>query len=202
MNGSAARSPAPPRTARQALEHSTRSIHEALHHHPRLAPLLTPDLTIETYKSLLRDHRLFYHAVETERASRGWWPDLSLGGALSALTADLGAIKAGADGEAAQPYNVPTTTYRPNWTSAAMCLGGLYVLIGAQFGGRLIGSAVEETLPEAPRHYFAQRAESLPLWRSLLDHVEACGTDAARLKAMTHGAERMFADFGLFLSRS
>lgn len=180
---------------RALLATHTHQAHEALHHHPRLVPLASGAITRAELIKLLADYRIAYGALEAERRQRGWWASLSLHGPLRALDADLASLV----GVLAPPHTKSAVWVPPNrW----QCLGALYVMLGAQFGGRVLGKVLASALPGVRSTYFAPCPDSMQAWRDLLVCLDAVDTrsDAAAEAAL--GAELMFGALDQFLSDS
>lgn len=178
---------------RKLLVNQTRQAHENLHTHPRIVPLMRHDLSKPHYAGLLADYYAFYSAVETIRHNQGWHPDLSLARQVSALSADLMSLD--------QPVH-PAMPYTPALHSEAACLGALYVLIGAQFGGHIIGTHIMTALPNASCHYFSRHSGDVAQWRQLLMTLETLPEHGPQRSATVAGAAATFDDFGHYLSRS
>lgn len=176
---------------RTLLVEHTKQTHEDLHAHPRMVPLMQDNLSHPWYAALLTDYHAFYSAVESTRKAEGWHTELSLARQISSLQADLAA------------RNEPTSAlnaYSPHLNNQFECLGALYVLIGAQFGGHIIGTQIKATLPEASCQYFSRHDDDISQWRKLLASLEALPEHGPARAATLAGAKRTFEDFGQFLS--
>lgn len=178
---------------RKLLVNHTRQAHEDLHSHPRITPLMRDDVSKAYYADLLADYHDFYSAVEAVRSDQGWKPDLSLARQVAALDADLISLD--------QPAH-SAMRYTPGLQSEAECLGALYVLIGAQFGGQIIGGHIATALPNVSCQYFSRHSSDIAQWRQLLAAVEALPERGPQRSATLAGATTTFEDFGRHLSRS
>lgn len=178
------------RSVRAWLADETRQAHEALHHHPRLAPLADGSLARAELAHVLAHHFAIYEAVERARASNGWCDDLSLEAPIQALVSDLLSLS---------PAEACSCRYQHGLTSEAQCLGALYVLMGSQFGGQIIGRALSASFPDFQSSFFAASPERLTAWRLLLKRLETFDEDSDERADVLAGAQRTFTGFGTFM---
>lgn len=174
---------------RRLLADHTRSTHEELHTHHRLAPLMSNGLRQGYYAALLSDYHAFYQAVEVKRHAAGWHAKLSLSRQIKALRADLTSL---------DQHAATTAAYEPKLDSQSECLGALYVLIGAQFGGHVIGAQIKTALPGVSCRYFSRHSDDITQWRTLLGALET--VPETERSATLAGAKTTFEDFGAYLS--
>lgn len=164
-------------SVRHWLRQQTDGVHQALHGHRLLGPLVSPDVSRSAYLAALRVFHNVFAAVEQRRAAVGIYPRFALKPAVDALTLDL--------------RRGPAVAELPKLDSDAV-LGALYVAHGAAFGGAVIGRNIAQVLPEAPRAYFGQ--ERAPdLWTALVSEMEAHGGAAAARARLEAGAQAVFA---------
>lgn len=178
---------------RKALVDHTRQAHEDLHVHPRMIPLTDGRLSKAYYGALLADYHAFYQAVEKVQKTRGWHRKLALNRQVVALSDDLTLL--------GQPVRAEQT-YTPSFQNQAECLGALYVLIGAQFGGHIIGKQIKTALPGVTCQYFSRHNDDIEQWRQLLATLEALPEHGSQRQATLIGARKTFDDFGRFLAQA
>lgn len=162
------------------LRERTRAVHERLHRHPVLAPLMAPDLTRAGYVLALQSLQRFHEAVE---AAPGW-PGRAHTFSLP-IVSDL--IELGASRNPLQACS-PLT----GMDDSSAALGARYVLEGSAMGGQVIARNVADVLgwPEdAPglSHFRRDGVDAGRHWRQFLDHLvhhcrdaDACADGAAR----------------------
>lgn len=177
---------------RKALVDHTRQAHEDLHVHPRMTPLTDGGLSRAYYGALLTDYHSFYQAVDTVQKAKGWHPKLALSRQVAALTADLATLG----------HRTFAQTYTPAFQTPSECLGALYVLIGAQFGGHIIGKQIKTALPGVTCQYFSRHSDDVEQWRQLLATLEALPEHGPQRQATLAGARKTFDDFGRFLAQA
>jgi heme oxygenase len=171
---------------RMRLADETRVLHEALHHHPRLLPLASARISEADLATLITDYWAFYAAIEAQRARFDWCTPVDLVAPTRALAADRAAISK------RRFVSLPTVPPDHLPTSEAGCLGALYVMLGAQFGGRVLGQELAKALPNVRSAYFAPCKDSLGAWRLLLSRLEDIAPVSAQADAAVHGALTTF----------
>ncbi|MBO6673465.1 MAG: biliverdin-producing heme oxygenase [Rhizobiales bacterium] len=171
---------------RARLADETRVLHEALHHHPRLLPLASGRITEMGLATLITDYWTFYATIEAQRAKFGWCAPVDLVAPTRALASDRTAMR--------ECFSVspPPVHLHTLPTSGARCLGALYVMLGAQFGGRVLGQELAKALPDVRSTYFAPCQDSLGAWRLLLSRLEDIAPLSAEANAVVHGALTTF----------
>ncbi len=164
----------------------TRELHEVLHHHPRLLPLASGRITEADLSTLIVDYWALYAAIEARRAQFGWCAPVDLVAPTRALAADRATVPAcyAVSPPAVSPGVLPT--------SEASCFGALYVMLGAQFGGRVLGVQLAKALPDVRSTYFAPCQDSLGAWRSLLSRLEDISPSSSEADAAVRGALTTF----------
>lgn len=131
------------------LREATREAHHRLDHHPLLAPLLRPDLSLPAYgRALAALHgaectyaQLLDQAIDTLAAPYRYRPR------LGALEADLRSLGVEPWPWSGPPGQAPDTL--------AALVGMLYVLEGSSLGGQVLMRVVARTLPTAPVSFFS-----------------------------------------------
>jgi heme oxygenase len=171
-----------PKGLRTRLANETRALHEALHDHPRLLPLASGRITETGLATLITDYWVFYAAIESRRARSGWCAPIDLVAPTRALATDRAAMSA------CRCVLLPAVPPDHLPTSEAGCLGALYVMLGAQFGGRVLGAQLAKALPDVRSTYFAPCQETLGAWRLLLSRMEDIAPLSAEADAAVHGA--------------
>lgn len=154
------------------LRHETRSSHDRLERHPRLAPLTTDTLTRETYAALLERLLGFYEPLEealgchAERLGLGdrWKVDL--------LVRDLDALGRTPAAMAA----LPRCAALPDVAVPARALGCFYVLEGATLGGAVIRRHLARSLgitPATGGAFYASYGRRIgPMWKAFCARME------------------------------
>lgn len=126
------------------LREATRAAHRQLDHHPLLAALMDPALTLEGYGRALAALHGAHGAVESVLAE--FAPAALFPRRLPDLASDLAAL--GVD-------PMPLTVAVPQPGDDAGMLGMLYVIEGSNLGGAMIARRLATSLPErAPRAFF------------------------------------------------
>lgn len=150
---------------------ATRQAHHALDHHPLLAPLVRPGLSLTEYAQALA--ALYAPQAALESMLAGFAPAEDFPPRLPRLEADLAAL-----GLAPEPLRAPP----PRAEDASARLGCLYVLEGSNLGAAFIAKALAKHLPDAPRHFFAGGADPLR-WERFWRFAHACRPEAERMIA-------------------
>lgn len=147
------------------LRAETRESHEALHHHPLLAPLSRPDVTREQYRDALTAFDIFYRAIEAGRsvASPDGVPDAPV---LDWLAHDLAAV-------GAAPLSLDFVA--PVIDTEAKLWGYLYVKQGSMLGGALMSKNLNRTMglkPGADQRFFAGYGpETGARWKNFIENL-------------------------------
>lgn len=136
------------------LREATKAAHRQLDHHPLLAVLLGPTLTLEAYGQALAALHGAHGAIESLLAD--FAPAAILPRRLPDLESDLAALGV---------TPCPLTIDVPLAGSDAEKLGMLYVIEGSNLGGVVIARQLATSLPAtAPRSFFGG-AEGHPRWQ-------------------------------------
>ncbi|MCX8086838.1 MAG: biliverdin-producing heme oxygenase [Rhodocyclaceae bacterium] len=150
---------------------ATRAAHRALDHHPLLAPLLRPGLTLTEYAQALA--ALYAPQAALESLLAGFAPAKDFPPRSSALAADLAAL-----GLAPEPLRAAP----PLAEDVSARLGCLYVLEGSNLGAAFIAQALAKHLPAAPRRFFAGGADPLR-WERFWRFARDCRPQPERMIA-------------------
>ena len=152
------------------LRHETRSLHDQLERHPRLAPLTTDALSREAYGELLERLLGFYEPLEARLATQEAPVALADRWKTPLLVRDLHAL-------GRSPAALPRCAALPEVCSAEHVLGCLYVLEGATLGGAVIRRHLARNLgvtPEAGGAFYASYGANVgPMWKAFCAGVEA-----------------------------
>lgn len=162
-------------TAVAVLRRATRTAHRRLEQE---LGVMSPDLTIEQYRSLLVGFAALHQTLDGEIAAQvdAAMPDdalaeLDIGSRrrMPGLAADLDRLGA----------PLPSPVVFP-MTSLAGALGALYVSEGATLGGAVIGPHVRAVLgPDVPVSFFAGGGDVVARWttcRRVIDRLLVTGT--------------------------
>lgn len=176
---------------RVRLSRETADVHEALHSHPRLIPLSEKSISKPQFTALIGDYLAIYSALESRRAAMNWCVPLTLAAPVAALEADMVAF--------CSPSTIKRCfTAMPE--TEAHCLGALYVMLGAQFGARVLTANLAEAIPGPRSAYFAPCTQTLAVWRNLLRLLENVRRGSQDEASIISGAHAMFEELGRFLS--
>ena len=178
---------------RLRLSRETREVHEALHSHPRLLPLADGSISQHQLIALLIDYRAIYTALETRRAARQWCLPVTLAAPIGSLEVDIDVLPGSLANER-RFTGLPQTE--------AHCLGALYVMLGAQFGARVLGASLSRAIPGLRSVYFAPCPQTLAAWRDLLLLLKDVCPGSDEEAATVAGAHTMFERLGRFLSEA
>ena len=141
------------------LRTETRDAHEALHHHPLLAPLISPEVSLRDYQYALLAFDAFYRRMDPEAGEgapvRDWLAyDLSRQG----LT----------------PLSLPDVVL-PIITTESQTWGYLYVKQGSTLGGTVISRNLSRTLrlnPLSDQQFFAGFGdETGSRWKKFIENL-------------------------------
>jgi heme oxygenase len=170
-----------PCSVRSQIAKSTRQAHEALHVHPVLSRLISPDINADEYRKILVAHLSFYQAAEDARQLFALLPSLSFDPALRSLREDLD------DNSVLRTQELPIT-------SRLEALGMLYVLYGSSFGAKVILRNLEATISDK-KHVFFSRRVNINAWQTLLGAMEEYHSQQNKISEVALGSEKTFFAF-------
>lgn len=193
------------------LREETRTAHEALHHAPGLAPLLTPTLSVAVYRRILIRFDRFMaaaeHAILTpadpwfarngfERRSRR--PDLAH---------DLAWLEAvEAFPEAADERTIPPRVSLAVPGGEGAALGLLYVTEGSRLGGKGMARHLSAVLPvearAATRFLGSGGVDLAAHWGEVGRLIDRLGGHPSHADAAVMAAQRSFAVLSSWFSES
>ena len=158
------------------LRDATKAAHRRLDHHPLLAALLRPTLTVQAYGQALAALHGAHGALEA--ALDGFAPAALFPRRLPDLQSDLSAL--GLD-------PCPLTLQPPQTAGDDDRLGMMYVIEGSNLGGVAIARQLASTLPAGTPRAFFGGAEGAPRWQRFWTfaqaHIEPDGFERATLAA-------------------
>lgn len=174
------------------LRQETRALHQQTEEVALGREIMDQSLNIEQYCSLIAKNRYLHQQLEPLLLSR--LRHYKLSGFTLFLHPRLQALQADAD-----LLFIPSTDFRispPELSSAPQLLGGLYVLLGSNLGGRVIYKSLRDNpkLQDLSEfHFFSSSgkypAKEWPQFCRLLDeHLQS----AADLEEARQGAEAVF----------
>lgn len=166
---------------RNRLRAATQPAHLDLHRHPLMVRLQAPDLTLAELKANASVTCAAVALVETHRARRQLWPELSLAEPLAALRREV-----------PRAFVAELSDTVMSFPCDAALLGALYVVHGSALGGAMLVKAVRSVLPDAPGFYFVPG--NPPAWQFLCRTLE--GLSGPELDACETGAIGMFNYYG------
>lgn len=183
---------------RHRLREATRAVHDRLHHHPRLRPLLARTLSLPEYAAALEALYGFQAAVERVLNQGN-------GGALPVraplILRDLAVLGLGPPAGVALPEAPPPAVA----ADPAARLGCRYVMTGSFIGGRLIAANVARTLnlgPDTGAGFFGGGGEEADrAWAVLLDELDTTLTTEAQQQAAIAAAVQLFTALADWLDR-
>ncbi len=152
-------------TLLETLRAETRATHEALHHHPLLAPLARPDVTRAQYADALTAFDAFYRTMEAGRtiAPPENMPDAPV---VDWLAHDLAAT-------GAAPIHLDLAM--PVVDTPAKLLGYLYVKQGSMLGGAVMSKNLKRALglrPGTDQLFFAGYGpETGARWKEFIENL-------------------------------
>lgn len=132
----------------ESLRDATREAHEALHHHPLLAPLSTEGLTRERLGAILQAFGVYYRAAEAA-ITLPVPADLPHAPVRDWLAQDMTELNI-------EPLQLNLTV--PPIDTLSHLIGYLYAKQGSTLGGRVISKHIERQLelhPLIDQHFFA-----------------------------------------------
>jgi heme oxygenase (biliverdin-IX-beta and delta-forming) len=135
------------------LRDMTRSDHHALDHHPLLAVLVRPAITLDDYSVALAALYGAYDAVET--ALSGFAPDEEFPRRTPDIASDL-------DELGYPPFPLTVQSTYPD--SPAARIGMMYVIEGSNLGGRVIANHLSRHLPSGTPMRFFGKADGEERW--------------------------------------
>lgn len=148
-------------TLLERLRTETRDAHEALHVHPLLAPLVSPDMTLRDYRYALLAFERFYRTMEPQVTEPG-------APVLQWLHADMAR-------EHLPPVDFPIAL--PRLTTPSQLWGYLYVKQGSTLGGNVMSKALRRHLglqPMADQRFFAgDGEENGKRWQNFIENLFA-----------------------------
>ncbi|MDF9301237.1 biliverdin-producing heme oxygenase [Tritonibacter mobilis] len=162
---------------RERLRLATDPQHQEMHHHPVMACLLAPSVTLAQIETASAVSLGAAKEIERARAASGEWADFSLSAYLQRLHHGL---PAHLQTQHAPPVALPTDRYG--------ALGGLYVIHGSAFGATLIANKIRAHLDIDPAPYFP--AIDKTIWRRLVATLNAMTEEEA--DAAVRGPPRLF----------
>lgn len=186
------------------LRAETRHAHRSLDHHPALSSLVSPEIDEQTYGSSLERFYRSWVPLETavEKGLEQFSPlaDHSDNNAdwfsfciqnyhprRYALARDLESLGVS-----------PVTTWPVHFRFGTMpeLVGGLYVYLGAQMGGKFIGASLARHLPGAPREFFDTTHSDLStFWQAFRCHLDRFSDSPEDIRAVIDSANLTFASF-------
>ncbi len=187
------------RIARPFLHRAIDEMHERLHGHPILAPLVQPDLTFTQYGAAMMAFSGFYRWMATVSTDDKLSAEVAP--ALGHLNRDLDRISPIGIEPAALTADVPVTVV----SDESAGLGMRYVLRGSQFGAAVIYRNVADRLglgPDDGASYWAwsSRRDKAD-WSALLDELDRRLDTKETLNRAAHAATAAFAAFATLLDR-
>lgn len=188
-----------------ALRAATRADHEALHHHPLLAPLAAGTLDAATYAVVLDRFLAFHRAIEGRILAPAAAELRSLGVArtsrLPLLEADLADLAAA--GVPLPPDSTQPPPPLPQAPDLPEILGVLYVVEGSRLGGVGLAAALarapDPRLAAASRFLGSTDRSIGPLWHGLGRLIDAQGRSPHTRQRMIRAALAAFAAFTAWL---
>ena len=183
---------------RHALRDACRAPHHRLDHHPLLAPLLKPGLTLARYQCVLQVmdwlhrplHACLVAALQQHTPSHSYRPSAR----LAWLEEDRKWF-----GQAPCAAPAPLVAWTgPAIPDAAALVGALYVVEGSALGGQIINRQLAVTLGlgahTGARFFHGNGAHTMDCWSNYWDFaMEVCGPGDT--PAICAAAVRMFDDF-------
>ena len=146
-------------TLLERLRTETRDAHEALHIHPLLAPLVSPDMTLRDYHFALLAFERFYRSMEPQVTEPG-------APVLDWLTADLAR-------QQLTPLEFPIAL--PSLDTLSRSWGYLYVKHGSTLGGNVMSKALRRHLhlqPVTEQRFFAgYGSENGKRWQNFIENL-------------------------------
>ncbi len=152
-------------TLLERLRAETRYAHEALHVHPLLAPLVSPDITVRDYQYALLAFERFYRGLEPCLIGADAPPTAPV---LDWLAEDMRR-------QDLRPAEIETTLPYPD--TASQIWGYLYVKQGSTLGGSVITKALKRHLglnPLTEQRFFAGFGDqNSAQWKKFIENLFA-----------------------------
>lgn len=149
----------------ERLRQGTRAAHEALHVHPLLAPLVSPDVTLGDYRFALLAFDAFYSRLEAEPAMP--WP-VETAPVRDWLAHDLAV-------QGLSPIGLDIDL--PRLDTLSKVWGYLYVKQGSTLGGNVMTKALRRNLglqPHDAQRFFAGYGdENGKRWQKFIENLFA-----------------------------
>lgn len=199
--------PGAPGPTLAALRAATAPLHDAVHHHPLMAPLASGHPSAEAYARVLGAFLAFHRAVEGRLLAPAAADLRTLGleraPRLPQIEADLAALETDGVARPADPGDaedlMPTAPDLPE------VLGVLYVMEGSRLGGLGLAAQVEKDFdsPASRATRFLRSADRAvpPLWRRLCSLIEESGAHPQQRQRITAAARATFGALIQWLDR-
>jgi heme oxygenase len=186
-------------TLGSVLRTATRSAHHSIDHHPLLAPLVRPDLSLQHYGCVLRSFLWLYTPLQDalarsiEQAGGGF----ELADRVGWLQADIAHLGLSRD--------LPPAPWQPPaMDSAGKLVGALYVIEGSTLGGQVISRQISASLgltaPHGARFFNGWGEQTEARWNTFwryadeictaADHATAAVAAVAFFDALRRGLDR------------
>lgn len=185
----------------KSLRTQTGPYHTKLEEAGLSSRLMDPELTIETYKSILIAFYGFIIPAEKLYYSNPMtiFPRLSLYKRGNLLRQDLLFLGLSED----DLNNLPQFIGTP-FKSEYDILGCLYVLEGSKLGGQMISKHVIDKLKfkneEGTKFFSAHGAETGQYWKEFIDILSRYAVETMQEEEIIQGAKQTFSDFGKWLT--
>lgn len=186
------------------LRAETRHAHHALDHHPALSSLVSAQIDEQAYRasleSLYRAWVPLEIAVEqglerfSPTADRLHNSDSWLAFCLSNYQPRRYALARDLESSGIGPVSPDPSHYR--YETVPGLVGGLYVYVGAQLGGRFIAASLSRHLPGAPTGFFDSTHSDLGnFWQAFRHHLDGFSDSQEDLRAVVDSANLTFDRF-------
>lgn len=162
----------------EQIRTATHDVHEALHHHELLRPLISEKVTMTDFQFAIGAFAAHYRNWETifSTASDFELPNAPV---LQWLSLDLELGSTAGDSEPNKSNDVPEFPVAQK--SAAHYLGYLYTKQGSTLGGTVISKSLRERLslePEVDQHFFAgYGSNTVRYWKQFIERFVIIGKD-------------------------
>lgn len=149
----------------ECLRNETRDVHEALHGHPLLAPLVSPDITFRDYQYALLAFERFYRTLEPCLIGADTPPTAPV---LNWLAEDMRR-------QDLKPAEIQVSL--PNLHTTSQIWGYLYVKQGSTLGGSVITKSLKRHLGLSPlteQRFFAGFGDqNSAQWKKFIENLFA-----------------------------